>query len=148
MKKSMLAASLLAALTWTAGAFAQSPVVNVTLVNGQIQVDPDPVNVERRMGRNVPIRWQIDPRADYLVRSDRDPGRGRKDVRGTSPAGPAPAGMQWRPEERHLRQPEHETWRVQVHGPPSRPQPDADRAGSDHHQPVTPRVTNVVRTGP
>jgi hypothetical protein len=65
MKKSMLAASLLAALTWTPGAFAQSPVVNVTLVNGQIQVDPDPVNVERQMGRNVPIRWQIDPRADF-----------------------------------------------------------------------------------
>lgn len=65
MKRSMLAASLLAALTWTAGAFAQSPVVNVTLVNGQIQVDPDPVNVERQLGRNVPIRWQIDPRADF-----------------------------------------------------------------------------------
>ncbi len=65
MKKAILAASLLAALTWTAGAFAQTPVVNVTLVNGQIQVDPDPVNVERQMGRNVPIRWQIDPRADF-----------------------------------------------------------------------------------
>lgn len=65
MKKSMLAASLLAALTWTAGAAAQPPAVNVRLVNGQIQVDPDPVHVERQMGRNVPIRWQIDPREDY-----------------------------------------------------------------------------------
>ena len=65
MKKSMLAASLLAALTWTAGAFAQPPAVNVTLVNGQIQVDPETVHVERQMGRNVPIKWQIDPRADF-----------------------------------------------------------------------------------
>ena len=65
MKKSMLAASLLAALTWTAGAFAQSPVVNVTLVNGQIGVDRDPIHVERQMGRDVPIRWQIDPKADF-----------------------------------------------------------------------------------
>jgi len=65
MQKSMLAASLLAALTLTAGAFAQSPVVNVTLVNGQIRVDRDPVEVARRMGRDVPIRWQIDPRENY-----------------------------------------------------------------------------------
>ena len=65
MKKAMLAASLLAALTWTPGAFAQPPVVNVTLVNGQIRVDRDPVEVERQMGQNVPIRWQIDPRADF-----------------------------------------------------------------------------------
>lgn len=65
MKKEMLAASLLAALTWTAGAFAQPPTVNVTLVNGQIHVDRDPVDVVRRMGRDVPIRWQIDPREDY-----------------------------------------------------------------------------------
>ena len=65
MKKSMLAASLLAALTWTAGAFAQPPTVNVTLVNGQIQVDPETVHVERQMGQNVPIRWRIDPGADF-----------------------------------------------------------------------------------
>jgi len=65
MKKAMLAASLLAALTWTPGAFAQPPVVNVTLVNGQIRVDRDPVEAERQMGQNVPIRWQIDPRADF-----------------------------------------------------------------------------------
>ena len=65
MKKAIVAASLLAALTWTAGAAAQPPAVNVTLVNGQIRVDRDPVEVERRMGRDVPIRWQIDPREDY-----------------------------------------------------------------------------------
>ena len=65
MKKSILAASLLAALTWTAGAFAQPPAVKVSLVNGQIRVDRDPVEVERQMGQNVPIRWQIDPRADF-----------------------------------------------------------------------------------
>jgi hypothetical protein len=65
MKKSMLAASLLAALAWTAGAVAQPPTVNVTLVNGQIGVDRDPVHVERQMGRDVPIRWQIDPKADF-----------------------------------------------------------------------------------
>ena len=85
MKKAILAASLLAALTWTAGAFAQTPVVNVTLVNGQIQVDPDPVNVERQMGRNVPIRWQIDPRADFSFDPTAIRVEGEKTSRGLRP---------------------------------------------------------------
>ena len=65
MNNARLAALLLAALTWTAGAFAQPPAVKVSLVNGQIGVDPETVHVERRMGQNVRIMWQIDPGADF-----------------------------------------------------------------------------------
>ncbi|HJW50380.1 MAG TPA: hypothetical protein VJ501_00085 [Burkholderiaceae bacterium] len=66
MKNTLLAAALLAICAWTAVASAQPPpLVTVTLVGEQIQVDVDPVVIQRRMGRNIVIRWQLAPGADY-----------------------------------------------------------------------------------
>jgi hypothetical protein len=65
MKKTLLAGALLAIGAWTVGAYAQPQPVTVTLVGNQIRADPDPVVVERRMGPNVVIRWQLPRGADY-----------------------------------------------------------------------------------
>ena len=71
MKNTLLAAALLAIGAWTAGASAQPQPVTVTLVGDQIRADPDRLIVERRMGRNVVIRWQLAAGRRLSIRSDR-----------------------------------------------------------------------------
>ena len=58
MKNTLLAGALLVIGDGrTASASAQPPpLVTVKLVGNQIQADPDPVVVQRKMGRNVVIR--------------------------------------------------------------------------------------------
>jgi len=71
MKNTRLAGALLAIGAWTAGASAQPPpLVTVKLVGNQIQADPDPVVVQRKMGRNVVIRWQLPQGVDYRFEPD------------------------------------------------------------------------------
>ena len=66
MKNTLLAGALLAIGAWTAGASAQPPpLVTVTLVGESDSGDVDPIVVQRRMGPNVVIRWQLPPGADY-----------------------------------------------------------------------------------
>jgi len=71
MKNTLLAGVLLAIGAWSAGVDAQPPpLVTVTLVGDQIQVDVDPVVIQRRMGPNVVIRWQLPRGADYRFDPD------------------------------------------------------------------------------
>lgn len=66
MNKTLLAGALLAMSAWTTGAASAPPrPVTVTLSGNQIQVDQDPIVVQKQMGPNVPIRWQLPPGADY-----------------------------------------------------------------------------------
>lgn len=65
MDKRLLIAVAVAALATVQAAWAQPKPVTVTLVGDDIQVDQDPIFVERSMGKDVKIQWRVPANVDY-----------------------------------------------------------------------------------